>query len=82
MTYEVSTSELPKIIQRQKDGSYTIHDQIIHFVDGHKRYIKGVKWIWENEMLHLITENNNEFIINKDNVLFVQRRLKFENDDL
>ena len=75
-------SELPKIIKRQKDGSYTIHDQIIHFVDGHKRYIKGVKYIWENEMLHLITENEIEFIINKANVLFVQRRLNFENDEL
>ena len=75
-------SELPKIIKRQKDGSYTIHDQIIHFVDGHKRYIKGVKYIWENEMLHIITENEIEFIINKANVLFVQRRLNFENDEL
>ncbi len=75
-------SELPKIIKRQKDGSYTVHDQIIHFIDGHKRYVKGVRWIWENEMLHLITENKIEFIINKNNVLFVQRRLGFKNDDL
>jgi hypothetical protein len=77
-----SKSELPKIISRQEDGSYTVHDQIIHFVDGHKRYIKGVKWIWENEMLHLITLNGNEFIINKDNVLMVQRHLDFKNDPL
>uniref|UniRef100_A0A6M3IGB5 Uncharacterized protein n=1 Tax=viral metagenome TaxID=1070528 RepID=A0A6M3IGB5_9ZZZZ len=76
----MSKSELPKIISRQEDGSYTVHDQVIHFVDGHKRYIKGVKYIWENEMLHLVTENENEFIINKDNVLFVQRRLEFKND--
>ena len=75
-----SKSELPKIISRQEDGSYTIHDQIIHFIDGHKRYIKGVKWIWENEMLHLITKNGIEFLINKRNVLFVQRRLNFKND--
>lgn len=80
--YKLSKSELPKIINRQKDGSYTIHDQIIHFVDGHKRTVKGVKYIWENEMLHLITENGNEFIINKNNVLMVQRRLDFENDEL
>lgn len=82
MTNPKSKSELPKIISRQEDGSYTVHDQIIHFIDGHKRYIKGVKWVWENEMLHLITENENEFIINKDNVLFVQRRLDFKNDPL
>jgi hypothetical protein len=80
--YKLSKSQLPKIILRQKDGSYTVHDQIIHFVDGHKRTIKGVKWIWENEMLHLVTENNNEFVINKDKVLFVQRHLDFENDEL
>lgn len=82
MTKGNSPIELPKIIKRQKDGSYTIHDQIIHFIDGHKRYIKGVKWVWENEMLHLITENDNEFIINKTNVLFVQRHIGFKNDDL
>lgn len=78
----MSKSELPKIITRQEDGSYTVHDQIIHFIDGHKRYVKGVKYIWENEMLHLITENGNEFIINKANVLYVQRRLDFKNDPL
>jgi Tfp pilus assembly ATPase PilU len=71
---------LPKIIKRQEDGSYTVHDQIIHFVDGHKRYISRVKWIWENEMIHLITENDIEFIINKKNVLFIQRRISFKND--
>lgn len=79
---KLEPSKLPKIIERQEDGSYTIHDQIIHFIDGHKRTIKGVKYVWENEMLHLITENGNEFIINKNNVLFVQRRVEFENDDL
>ncbi len=82
MTKSNSKSELPKIISRQENGSYTVYDQIIHFVDGHKRYIKGVKWIWENEMLHLITENGTEFILNKDKVLFVQRRLDFKNDPL
>lgn len=71
--------ELPKIISRQKDGSYTTHDQIIHFVGGIKRYIKGVKYVYENEMTHLITENNQEFIINKDKVLFVQRYIGFRN---
>ena len=73
-------NRLPKIIEGQEDGSYTVHDQIIHFVDGSKRYVEGVQWIWENEMLHLLTINGTEFIINKDNVLFVQRRLEFKND--
>ena len=71
---------LPKIIKRCEDGSYTIHDQIIHFEGGTKRYVKGVKWIWENEMIHLVTDNEIEFIINKNKVLFIQRRLDFKND--
>lgn len=79
---EEPKNQLPKIISRQEDGSYTVHDQIIHFVDGHKRYVAGVKWIWENEMLHLLTTNGTEFIVNKDKVLFVQRRLEFKNDSL
>jgi hypothetical protein len=82
MKDDYKLSGLPKIIQRQKDGSYTIHDQIVHFKGGTKRTISQVKWIWENEMIHLITVNNIEFIINRDNVLFIQRRLNFENDTL
>lgn len=73
---------LPKIIKRQSDGSYTPHVQIIHFTDGTKRTIMGVKWVFENAMVHLITENNIEFIINNDKVLFIQRYLDFENADL
>ena len=73
---------IPKIIRQKDDGSYQVHDQIIHFIDGHKRYIPQVKYIWENEMLHLVTENGSEFIVNKSNVLFVERRLKFESDKL
>lgn len=82
MSYKREPSKLPKIIERQKDGSYTPHDQIIHFRDGTKRTIKGVVWIWENEAVHLITENNNEFIIYKENLLFIKRRVEYENDDL
>ncbi len=79
---EYKYSALPKIIQRLQDGSYTPHDQIIHFEGGVKRYIARVKYIWENEMTHLVTENDIEFIINKDKVLFIQRRLDFKNDPL
>jgi hypothetical protein len=77
-------SDLSKIktVKQEKDGSYQLHDQVIHFKGGTKRYIPHVKYIWENEMLHLVTSEGYEFIINKDNVLFVERRLKFENDKL
>jgi hypothetical protein len=71
---------LPKIIERLQDGSYTPHNQIIFFTNGSKRTIMRVKWIWENEMIHLVTENGIEFVINKDKVLFTQRRLEFKND--
>jgi hypothetical protein len=72
----MTSADLPKLIKRQRDGSYTVHDQIIHFKGGTKRYIKSVKWIWENECTHLITVNKQEFIINKENVLFIQRYLE------
>ncbi len=68
---------MEKIIKRQPDGSYTVHDQIIHFVGGVKVTIKGAKWIWENEMLHIVTADKIEHIINKQNVLFVQRRVEY-----
>lgn len=71
---------LPKIIERLQDGSYTPHNQIVFFNNGSKRTIMDVRYIWENEMIHLVTNNDIEFIINKDNVLFVQRRLSFKND--
>lgn len=66
-----------KLIYRLPDGSYVSHDQIIHFIGGEKFTVCGVKWIWENEMLHLVNENEIEFIINKKNVLFVQRRVNY-----
>lgn len=73
---------IPKTIKQEKDGSYQVHDQVIHFIHGTKRYIPKVKYIWENEMLHLVCEDGMEFIINKDNVLFVERRMQFQNDKL
>jgi len=79
---ETYKDSLPKTIRQKKDGSYQVHDQVIHFVGGQKRYIPRVKYIWENEMLHLVCEDGTEFIINKENVLFVERRLEFENDKL
>jgi hypothetical protein len=73
---------LPKIIKRLQDGSYTPHHQIIFFKGGEKKSIMDVRYIWENDMVHLVTANGNEFIINKDNVLFIQRYLEFKNAEL
>lgn len=73
---------IPKPIKQLKDGSYMTHDQVLHFKDGTKRYVQKVKYIWENEMTHLVCEDGTEFIINKSNLNFIERRLKFENDKL
>lgn len=45
------------------------HTQIIHFIGGYKRTIKGVKQVWENEMTHIIDHEDHEWVINKSNVL-------------
>ena len=49
------------------------HDQVIHFINGYKRTIFNVAYIWENEMTHVITEAGVEWVINKDNVLCVEK---------
>jgi len=49
------------------------HRQIIHFVEGTKRTIENVVYIYENEMTHILTEGGTEWIINKKNVLCVER---------
>ncbi len=82
MSYKREPSKLPKIIERQEDGSYTLHDQIIFFVDGSKRTIKGVRHVWENTWTHLITANEQEWIINPDKVLCIQRYKKYKEDKL
>jgi len=79
---KTQSKELPKIIKRLQDGSYTPHHQVIFFRDGSKRTIMGVVKVWENSMVHLITQNGNEFIINPINVNYIQRYLKFKNSDL
>ena len=54
------------------------HDQIIHFIGGQKRLIQGVKYIWENEMTHIVDYLGIEYIINKSNVLMIERISKGE----
>lgn len=49
------------------------HRQIIHFVGGEKRTIENIVFIWENEMTHILVDNGTEWIINKKNVLCVER---------
>lgn len=73
---------LPKIIKRLEDGSYTPHCQIIFFKDGTKKTIMDVRYVWENSMVHLVTGNGIEFIINPINVNCIQRYIDFKNDSL
>lgn len=56
-----------------KANEKAVHDQIIHFVGGHKRTIRNVIDVWENEMTHILTIEGKEWIINKSNVLCVER---------
>jgi len=57
----------------RKSNGVGRHDQIIHFDNGEKRYIQGVLYVWENEMVHLVDYLGVEYIINKKRVLFTER---------
>lgn len=57
----------------RKSNGVGQHDQIIHFVGGTKRLIQGVQYVWENEMVHIVDYLGIEYIINKQNVLFIER---------
>jgi hypothetical protein len=59
-------------LSRKSNGAGQ-HDQIIHFVGGIKRLIQGVLYVWENEMTHVVDYLGIEYVINKNNVLFVER---------
>lgn len=54
------------------------HTQIIHFVGGTKRTIRNVIGLWENEMCHIVTIEGTEWIINKSNVLAIEKINKEE----
>ena len=47
------------------------HTQIIKFTDGSKKTIKGVIEITEGDLTKLTTDKGVEYLINKDNVLWV-----------
>jgi len=57
----------------RKSNGVGRHDQIIHFINGSKRLIQGVVCIWENEMTHIVDYLGVEYIVNKSNVLMVER---------
>lgn len=65
--------EKSKSFGKTKINGVTPHDQIIHFRGGVKRHIRNVVYVWENEMTHLITMDGTEWLINKNNVLCVER---------
>jgi hypothetical protein len=48
------------------------HNQIIHFKDGNKRFLKDVIKVWQNTWTHILLENGVEWIINPDNVLAIE----------
>ena len=54
------------IIQEKK------HNQIIHFISGHKRTLKNVIKVWQNTWTHIVEEDGVEWIINPDNVLAIE----------
>jgi hypothetical protein len=60
-------------MSRKSNAGEMQHDQIIHFINGSKRLIQGVQFVWENEMTHIVDYLGVEYIVNKSNVLFVER---------
>ena len=55
--------------------------QIIHFIGGYKRTIYHIQNIWENEMIHIIDGGGIEWVINKNNVLCVEKIYEKNNED-
>lgn len=64
--------------KKLKKLTCTPHTQIIHFIGGYKRTIYDVRYIWENEMTHLIDGKGVEWIINKPNVLAVEKYFELD----
>jgi hypothetical protein len=59
-------------LSRKSNGAGE-HDQIIHFTNGSKRLIQGVRYIWENEHIHIMDYLGVEYIINRHNWNMVER---------
>ena len=58
---------------KKKLQPFEMQNQIIHFIGGQKRYIRNIVFIWENEMTHILTLEGTEWMINKNNVLCVEK---------
>ena len=50
-----------------------MHTQILHFVGGIKRTIPNVIKVYENQMVHILTVEGIEWIVNKDNLLATEK---------
>lgn len=48
------------------------HKQEIYFNDGSIRVIENIKRIEQGRWFHLLTEDDKEYVINPQNVLFVR----------
>lgn len=57
---------MTEIIQKRK------HDQVIHFKGKVKRTLFNVVKVYEDAWTHIILEDGREFIVNPENVLFVE----------
>ena len=63
----------PSKVKRIEKLECKPHTQIVHFIGGYKRTIFNVKYVWENEMVHIIDGKGIEWVINKDNVLCIEK---------
>ena len=61
------------------ENNQNTQTQIINFVGGIKRTIHGVVSVWENEMTHIRRITGVEWIIRRENVLCIEKKL-IEND--
>lgn len=50
-----------------------MHTQILHFVGGQKKTIINIIKVYENEMCHILTADGIEWIVNKNNLLLVEK---------
>jgi archaellum component FlaG (FlaF/FlaG flagellin family) len=48
------------------------HTQIIHFDNQTKATLIDVVKVWQNTLVHLVTESGHEFIINPGRVLYTE----------
>ncbi len=57
---------------KEKTHASRKHNQIIHFCGGRKATVLRIIKVWEDSMVHLVRDDGVEYIINKDNVDYVE----------